>query len=191
MKPTLIIISGPPCAGKTTLAQKLFQRYRIPYFTKDQFKESLFDSIGWKDRKQSKKLGIAAYDMLYMVVETLLSVGQSCIIESNFKPEFDNTIFQQMQKKYTPHTVQIQVQCDGEVLLERFSQRAHSGERHPGHVDTHNLDEFKPLLLKGKHEELDIEGDIIHVDTTDFEKVDYDSIYAKVDTLQAKSLKHF
>jgi hypothetical protein len=66
--------------------------------------------------------------------------------------------------------------ADGEVHFQRFKKRAESGDRHPGHVETLNLEEFKPVLLRGRDEAMDIGGTVVEVDTTDFEKVDYEGL---------------
>jgi predicted kinase len=50
-KPTLILVSGAPGAGKTTIAARLSRNLRMPMVSKDAVKESLFDSLGWSDRE--------------------------------------------------------------------------------------------------------------------------------------------
>ncbi len=179
-KTLLIIISGPPCTGKTTLGKKIAREFRLPLISRDDIKESLFDSLGIKDREWSKKLGLASYKVLYQLVDSLLRAGQSLILESNFKPEFDNEIFLNFQKKYDLEILQIMCKTEGEILFERFKQRSESGERHPGHVDNQNYEEFKELLQKGKHRPLKIRGNVFDIDTTDFESTDYNSIFTAI-----------
>jgi len=67
----------------------------------------------------------------------------------------------------------------GEILFERFKKRSETGERHPGHVDDQNYDELKEILLKGEHRALNIGGKVFDIDTTDFESIDYDSIFSE------------
>ncbi|MFZ4462043.1 MAG: AAA family ATPase [Patescibacteria group bacterium] len=45
MKSLLIIITGLPCTGKTTLGRKLAEELRLPFVSKDDFKELLFDDL--------------------------------------------------------------------------------------------------------------------------------------------------
>jgi adenylate kinase family enzyme len=178
----LIIISGPPCTGKTTLGKKIASEFHIPLIIKDDIKESLFDTLGIKDRECSKKLGVASYSILYNIVESILKANQPLIVESNFKPEFDDKKFLDLKEKYKFKPLQIMCETDGKTLLERFKNRSESGNRHPGHCDNKNYDEFKEVLLKGKHTALNIGGKIITVDTTNFEKVDYNLIFSKVNS---------
>ena len=181
-KTLLIIISGPPCTGKTTLAKTISKEFRLPFISKDGIKESLFDSLGWKDREWSIKLSSASYGLIYYFLESQLAWGRSLIVESNFKAEFDTEKFLDLKKKYNYQPFQIQCKTDGQVLLERFKKRSLSGERHPGHVDNLTYEEFKPSLLKGKDEFLDIGGEVLEIDTTHFEAIDYESLFEAIES---------
>jgi hypothetical protein len=58
----------------------------------------------------------------------------------------------------------------------RYCQRAGSADRHPGHVETHNLDEHRELLLRGRIEPLPLGGTLYELDTTDFAIMDYPAL---------------
>lgn len=180
MKSRIIVITGLPASGKTTLGKELAKRLNIPFLSRDDMKELMFDALGWKDRDWSKKIGLASYDLLYFVIETLLKAGVSFIIESNFKPEFDNPKFAALKELYDFDALQILCRAEGKVLFERFKKRSESGERHPGHVDAGNYDEFKNLLLSGRREPLDLRGPVIEIDTTHFDKVDVDALLRQI-----------
>jgi predicted kinase len=176
----LIIISGPPCTGKTTLGKRLAADLCLPFFNKDGIKEILFDTLGWKDRDWSRKLGIASYELLYHSIEAQVRAGKSLVIESNFTNGPATTRLREMKVRYAVETLQIQCMTDGEVLFNRFKERAESGERHPGHVDATTYDEMRDILLKGRHDPLDIGGPIIEVDTTDFAAIQYNQVLSQV-----------
>ena len=170
--PLLIIVAGPPCSGKTTLARWLATELALPLVAKDDIKESLFDSMGWSDREWSKKLGRATYALLYYFVETQLAAGRSLVVESNFDPDNATQIFMELKRRFPFEPFQIQCRADGAVLLKRFKERTESGARHPGHTDHLNYEEIRPVLLKGKSENLEIGGTLVEIDTTDFHKID-------------------
>jgi len=171
----LIIIEGLSCTGKSTLAEKVSAEFNLPYFSKDMFKEMMFYKIGYQDREWSKKLGRASYDILYLIAEKLLTAGQTVILESNFKPEFDRPRLEELKKKIGLEVLEILCYAEGKVVFERFKERALSGKRHPGHVDNLCLEEQEGILIKGKAEALGL-GEIIEVETTDFNKVNWDGI---------------
>lgn len=179
-KNLLIIISGPPCTGKSTLGKKIAKEFKLPFISKDDIKESLFNDLGHSDREWSTKLGIAAYTILHHIIETLLSSKVSFIAESNFKPEFENERFLNLKKKYGFEPIQIMCHADGEILFERFKKRTESGERHPGHVDHLNYGSLKSTLLKGSLESLGIGGEVINIDTTNFDSIDYEQLFSTI-----------
>lgn len=176
MKTLLILVSGLPCTGKTTLARKISEHLTLPLISRDDIKETLFDSLGWTNREWSRKLGSASYDLLYYFIETLLNTGVSLVVESNFQPQFANSKFLSLRNKYCFDLFQIYLLADSEILLQRFKFRAESGERHPGHVDRLNYEEFRNTLVASGYEPLAECDRLFKIDTTDFASVDYQSL---------------
>ncbi len=179
-KPILIIVSGPPSTGKTILAHAISQKFKLPLITKDSLKEILFDTIGWKDREWSKKLGSASFSLLHYFLDSLMPTGQPIIIEGNFKPEFESQEILSRLNRFGYISLQIMCQCDGQILFDRFKKRSESGDRHPGHCDTGNYDELQDSLLKGKYLPLNLGGPVITFDSTDLDHLDYQSIFDQV-----------
>lgn len=180
MKPSLIVISGFSCTGKTTLAKKISQYFSLPDLGRDDFKESLYDSLGYSDREWSKKLGISSYQLLYLTAEKILASGNSVIIESNFKSKTDAKKLYELKEKYQCHLLQIYCWVSISLALGRFKQRAQSGARHPGHVDHLIYDEMEFNFKQGGYEILDICDQTLKVDTTNFEAINYHMIFSLI-----------
>jgi len=180
MHPTIIIVTGRPATGKSTLAKWLSQELKIPLVSKDSIREELFDRLGWKDRKWAQELGKASVDMMFYFAQAELEVGHSIIMDNSFYPPVSNSRFQALKEKY--HTESIQIVCDSdrETLFQRFKSRADSGNRHPGHGDHDVLEELYANLADTSSPILEIGGSVIEVDTTDFVKVDYQEILKQV-----------
>ena len=178
--PRLIIITGSAGAGKTTIGKWLAEKLRFPFFNKDGIKEVLYDSLGWSDREWSQKLGAASSELIWYVVHAQLQAGRSLIIESNFSPKFTNPQLQLLKDSYELKVVQILCQADKPILYERFKTRAHSGERHPGHVDHLSLEEAQSTLGKNLMYDLEFCDYTFVVDTNDFEKVDLDGLLSNL-----------
>jgi len=175
-KPFVLIVTGPPGSGKTTLGRRIADDLRLPYINKDGIKELLFDTLGWSDRAWSKRLGAATYEILFHIVEAQLRAGASLVVESNFHLTYHNEKFAALQKTYGFAAFQVRCVPDGDVLFARFKARAESGKRHPGHVDDLNYDEFEEMLRRGRDDALAIEGETYEIDMTDFDAIDYDGL---------------
>jgi predicted kinase len=171
-EPPLVIVTGPPASGKTTLGRSLAARLGMPFLHKDGLKETLFDALGWSDRDWSRRLGGATYELLFHVLEMELAAGRSLVVESNFDSQRASPRFLGLKKRYGFRPVQVCCVTDSAVLLERFRTRAATDERHPGHVELANMAEFEGMLLCGQLDPLAIGGPMIEVDTTDFARAD-------------------
>jgi predicted kinase len=163
----VVIITGAPASGKTTLGRQLAAALGLPYLSKDLFKETLFDSLGWHDRNWSRRLGRASMALLLRSAEALLEAGQSVALESNFSAAWDTAQVRALGERHACQFVQVVCTAPGPTLVERFEQRERSGGRHPGHGGTAALDEILPRLLTERWDALELDGPVFIVDTTD------------------------
>jgi len=188
--PVILFITGLPCTGKTVLGKKIAAHFSLPYLYKDGIKERLFDSLGWSDRDWSKKVGMAAYSLLFYFAEALMEARKSFILESNFSVERDGPRLQALQEKYKFRAIEIQCVAEGGVIVERYRQRWEAGIRHPGHVDPETYEELRPALLMGRLSPLGLQGEYIEVETTDFVKVDVQTIIQLLERKFDKKANH-
>ena len=178
----LIILLGPPATGKTPLGRRLAGELRLPCYSRDDFKERLFDCLGWSDRAWSRRLGMASWELFWQVIATQLAAGQATIAETNFHHPRDTERFRELAARYPYISLQINCFTRGDVLVERHRARALSSERHPGHVD--HLESAQAELLTelsaGRTEPLDLGGQVIELDTTDFAAIDYEQLVVTI-----------
>lgn len=179
-QPALVIVTGPPCSGKSHLAEHLSIELQLPMFTKDGFKEHLFDVMGWSDRAWSQRLGRAAVELLFACAGAELRVGRSCLLECNFQPGMAVPEFERLRRAYPFTPVEVHCRAEVPVLMERFVRRWESGVRHPGHVDDLSYDEIEPALQSEIYGPLNLGGLTCIVDTTDLARVDYGAVVARV-----------
>lgn len=156
---TLVVVTGNPATGKTTVAKDLGAATSLPVVCKDDIKERLADVLGVGDQSWSKQLGHAASVVLYTVAERMLSAGTSVLLESNFPPELSGPELQGVLARTGADVVQVLVTCPPEIAARRYAER----DRHPIHVET-DMPELPPL------EPMDLPGPLFVIDTTDVEE---------------------
>ena len=130
--PALIIVSGAAGTGKTTIGQRRAADLRIPYLGKDFIKESLFDSLGVRDRSWSMKLGLATIELLFKLIDSHLGFGQSVIAESNFRTDLDAPRFELIREKHSFTTVEVHCKTDWSGLypaVDRARELARAAPR--------------------------------------------------------------
>ena len=151
---TLVLVTGPPASGKTTLAQPLARQLGLPLLGKDTVKEALFDALGTGDRAWSRRLGAASYAVLLNFAREL----PAAVLDANFYPDHGPGLLQVCQRP-----IEIFCRCPAAEVERRFIRRAPA--RHAGHVD-HVLDTQLKATLDGEVSPLGLGGPVLEVDTS-------------------------
>jgi predicted kinase len=170
--PLFLIITGPPCSGKTTIGRRLAADLNLPYFSKDGIKERLWDGLGIDRQLWSPHLGIATYILLPYLAEVELSAGRSLIIEANFYPTTTAPL-QHVLTTYPSTALQICCTAPDAILIERSRQRERSGSRHAVHAEPDIYESFDPAEMKRRNPPLDLDVPLIEVDMSMFDDAEY------------------
>jgi len=162
--PRLIVVTGLPATGKSTLANELARWLHAPLLGKDMIKEPLLDVLGAGDLAHSRLLSMASFAILFAVARELLTCSPRVILEGNFRPgEHERPLLQALPPGSEPAEAILQVLCRvGESERSaRLQRRATDPGRHAGHRDAAReaaADSGGLLELPGRRIELDCSG---------------------------------
>lgn len=159
------------------MARWLAPALGLPLISKDDLKVILYDTLGWGGRQRDRDTSTAAYELMLHVLRQHLQAAVPLMIESNFRPE----VAARLSKLLGDHNAKVvQVRCfaSRKVLVERISQRAASGVRHPGHADSETAENLNDLLASGV--QLELNGFSLEVDTTPGKRLDRQSLVAQI-----------
>jgi predicted kinase len=184
---TIVLVTGHPGTGKTTLAKVLALALKLPLTGRDQFKETLLDTLGWSTEEWANKLSIASWTLLYQQIERLLEAGVDQIVESNFDPRYANSHWQRLRQQYSFRLIQIRCEANAEVLLSRYHQRIADGTRHAGHINRSDDATFLAIIRNGPMSWIDIDSIHLSVDTTIMPTESYSTIVESLKQLMANA----
>jgi predicted kinase len=169
-RPTLIVVTGPPASGKTSVAEALAEGLELAVLSKDTFKEVLYEQLGSDDALE-EAIERSAVALLFAVAGMQLDAAVSVLVESNFDNRFDVGHFRRLVDEHDVRLVQVHMSGDTERLVEKFAKRAASQKRHPGHGDEpSDANELRDKIESGLWNALDLPGDLVEADVDDEEE---------------------
>lgn len=149
----LIILTGAPASGKSTIAQAVGKKMGIDVISKDGFKIDLFEKYGFINHSEKKKLSIRAEEILHETIEDYVKQDKNLIVDNNFK-HFN--IIRDILKK-TNKSVDVRcIYCvaDYTILAKRYNERISEGNRHQAlytlnqYPVIEGISEFHPKITK-------------------------------------------
>jgi len=129
----MVVVTGAPGSGKTTLGGPLAAALGFPMLAKDRIKETLHDSLGGcdaggaaADLAWSQRLGAAAMELLWALAADTPAV----VIEANIWPDDERN--QRRIRELAARAVEVHCVCPVEIAMRRYVSR----RRHPAHAET-------------------------------------------------------
>ena len=193
-----ILMTGIPAAGKSTMAEVISERLKLPVISKDTVKELLFDNVGFQSRAEKVKLGIASMDIMYYVAGQLMKAGHPFILENNFEYSSEHGK-KNLLENYQYSALTITLTGDYKVIYQRFLERESSPDRHRGHVvndcypekKENNLKTLKAKTISYENfvcgieqrgfDAFCVDGRQIKVDTTDFSRINMEELFSQIE----------
>jgi len=156
----IVIVSGAPGVGKTTLAYPLAAALGLPLFAKDTIKETLHDVLGDEGPvtlPESRRFGAASMELLWRLARD----APACVLEANFKPAHERMRSMLTELSQGGQLVEVFCFCPPEEAARRYDTRGLGPERHRVH---HSL--TLPPEVRAEYTGPMGLGQVINVDTT-------------------------
>jgi predicted kinase len=155
VKARLVVVSGLPVSGKTTVCKALSERPGMPLIDKDAILEALFDSLGCPDRGERYRLSRASSEVL-----TLAEASQAAVVVN----WWDHDSSPARLRSNASSVVEVFCECPVEVAAARFEGRRRRAGHHDPSRSPEEVAEEARRLRETFLGPLGV-GDLVRVDT--------------------------
>jgi predicted kinase len=115
----IILISGLPASGKSTVAESISKKLKLPLFSVDPIESSIIKS----GIKRSFKTGLAAYLVAEKLASENLNLGLSLVIDAVSPVKEARKMWLNLSKKYRAKLIIIECVLDKDLHKKRVESR--------------------------------------------------------------------
>ena len=178
-KPVLVVVSGPPGAGKTTIAHLLARRIGCPAICRDEIKEGMVHATGDFVPAPSDELALRTLPTFFQVLELLLSAGVTTVAEAAFQDRLWRPHLQPLCELADIRIVHCRVTA--EAARARILRRQDENPTRRAHTDAHLISQQAHAAGHDGFHRVQLGVPEIEVDTSDDYRPTIDEIITFLD----------
>jgi predicted kinase len=166
-KPLLIIVTGSPASGKTTLAHILTEKINCPLLSRDELKEGYINTLNVAHNELNNSVDLHVNNTFFKTTGLLISKGISIIIEAAFQDKLWRPKLLDLSDKAKIKVIICRTNSD--LIKTRFINRLSSNSnREKYHGDQSlSLSQEKFIALTENYQPINIDAPTLQVNTTD------------------------
>jgi predicted kinase len=176
--PTLVVVSGPAGAGKTTLAHRLAEAVGCPLISRDEIKEGMVHASPGFVPAVGDDLTAATLPVFFGALELLLRAGVTTVAEAAFQDRVWRPRLEPLRGLAEFRIVHCVVAAD--VALDRIRRRRACDPLRRAHVDSAVVYDLTQRLSHETFDRVSIKAPALEVDTSDGYRPGLDEILAFV-----------
>lgn len=202
MKALIILISGAPGTGKSTIAGKVMERYPdLELLSYDTLKEVFWERYGFDNKEEKEEVNRKSLVFFYEELGRMMQERKDIISEYPFyqrhREKLKNLIEQNDYR-----CISVMLYGDRHLIYEKEKLRNRNCDRHPAHVlNRYHKEDFtegmkvEPIvyseeefwkMIEHKDYSLNL-GRQIDIDVTDYDKIDLTGLFECIREMKEES----